>query len=126
MERFLGELGIEHWRTALYHPQANGAGERFNRVITDAVRLARVEQRSVADALFACVSAYRATPQATTGKSPAELMIGRKLALPLDRLTRGSQKAGRLNDSSIQDHVSKQKRRQKWYFDKRNNVESQT
>ena len=51
-------------------------------------------------------------------------MIGRKLALPLDRLTRGSQKSGRLDDPSIQDHVSKQQRRQKRYFDKRNNIES--
>ena len=92
-------------RTALYHPQANGAVERFNRVITDAVRLARGEQRSVADDLFACVSANSATPEATTGISPLELMIRRKIALPPDRLTRGFYKAGRLDDPSIQDHV---------------------
>ena len=56
----------------------------------------------------------------------ANPMIWRKLALLFDRLTRGSHKAVCLEDPSIQDNVSKQPRRQKRYFDKRNNVESQT
>ena len=53
-------------------------------------------------------------------------MIGRKLALPLDRLTCGFQQAGRQNNLSILDHVVKQQRRQKRNFDNRNNVESQS
>ena len=35
MEDFFKSLGIEHARTALYHPQANRAVERFNRFLTD-------------------------------------------------------------------------------------------
>lgn len=122
--RFLQELGIEHRRTALYHPQANGAVERFNRVITDALRLARIEQRSVSDALFSCVSTYRATPQATTGKSPAELMTGRRFVLPLDRLARVSNRSMPFADDEVRQQVDKNQRRQKHGFDTRNRAEA--
>ena len=49
-------LGIEHARTALYHHQANGEVERFNRFLTDQLRLERVENKPVDNALFIALS----------------------------------------------------------------------
>ena len=50
--RFFTSLGIEHAQTALNYPQANGAVERFNRFLTDQIRLWRVEKISRWDALY--------------------------------------------------------------------------
>ena len=86
IEQFFKSLGISHSKTALYHPQSNGAVERFNRYLTDQLRIARVEGRPVDEALFTALSAYRSTRQCTTQRSPAELMCGRKMTMPLDRL----------------------------------------
>ena len=85
-DKFLQQHGIRHCRTALYHPQSNGAVERFNRVVKDCLKTARASETPPRDALRAMLAAYRATPHATTGLSPAELMLGRKLLLPLDIL----------------------------------------
>ena len=84
--KFFTSLGIEHAQTALYHPQANGVVERFNRFLTDQLRLARFENKPVDEALFIALSIYRSTRHCTTQRSPAELMCGRGMAMPLDRL----------------------------------------
>lgn len=42
---FLKERGIKHIRTSVYHPQANGCVERFNRVLKDCVQAAQVSQK---------------------------------------------------------------------------------
>ena len=86
IEDFFKSLGIEHARTALYHPQANRAVERFNRFLTDQLRLAQVENKPVDNAIFIALSMYRSTRHCTTQKSPAELMCGRTMTMPLDRL----------------------------------------
>ena len=94
-------LGIAHSRTSLYHPQSNGAVERFNRYLTDQLRIGRVEGRSVDDVLFAALSAYRSTRHSTTQRSPAELMTGRPMTMPLDRLV----KAARSDHVGLNDSV---------------------
>ena len=85
-ETFFKSLGIKHSRTALYHPQSNGKVERFNQYLTDQLKIARLEGRFVNEALFSAVSAYRSTHPATTQRSPTELMCGRPMTMPLDRL----------------------------------------
>ena len=86
IEVFFTSLGIEHARTALYHFQANGAAKRCNRFLTDQLRLARFENKPVDNALFIALSMYRSTWHCITQKSPAKLMCGRGMAMPLDRL----------------------------------------
>lgn len=85
-EAFLEQHGIRHRTTAFYHPQANGAVERFTRVVKDCLKTARAEDTPPKKALPAMLAAYRVTLHATTGLSPAELMFKRKLILPLEVL----------------------------------------
>ena len=83
---FMEERGIKHIRTAFYHPQANGGVERFNQTLKNGLRAHMADGLPFSSALQSTLLHYRATPHTTTGSSPALLMLGRELQLPLDRL----------------------------------------
>ena len=87
-EQFLTSHGIKHCKTALYHPQSNGAVERFNRVLKERLRAGRTQDQSYLSTLRAILFEYRNNVQATIGTSPAHLMIGRRLRGPLDVVSR--------------------------------------
>ena len=75
-------LGMTKVRTTPYHPQCDG---RLNRTLIDI--LAKYCSSSPADWdswLQIAVGAYRTAKQSSTGFSPAELLYGRPLRLPLD------------------------------------------
>ena len=80
---FLARMGIEHIRTPLYSPQANGGVERLNRSIKESLKAQLAEGVPFSNAVQNFLLTYRSTPHALTSKSPAELMLGRKLKLPL-------------------------------------------
>ena len=82
--RFLEERGIRHQKTPLYHAQANGAVERFNRTLGGFMETASRMGGDVARRIAQMVASYNATPQATTGKSPAELLHGRPMRTGLN------------------------------------------
>ncbi len=84
--RYLASLGIEHRCTTRYNPQSNGGVERFNRVIKEGLKAHRTEGKSIENALQSILRTYRGTPHSLTGKTPAELMIGRNLRYPLNIL----------------------------------------
>ncbi len=44
-ESYLSKRGIKHIRTSLYHPQANGLIERFNRVLKQTLQIVTREHR---------------------------------------------------------------------------------
>ena len=83
---YLQSKGIRHVRTAYYHPQANGGVERFNQSLKNGLRAHMAQGCSFTHALRHTLLHYRATKHSTTGVSPASLMLGRELTLPLDRL----------------------------------------
>lgn len=76
---FAEKRGITHVRTALYHPQANGGVERFNQTLKNGLRAHLADNLPFPAALQNTLLHYRATPHATTGCSPALLMLGREL-----------------------------------------------
>ena len=83
-EMFLQKLGIEHRRSALYNPQCNGGMERLNRVIKESLGAQLKEEETFTDAVRTILQTYRSTPHTLTQRTPAELMIGRKLRFTLE------------------------------------------
>lgn len=108
-QNFAKELDFEHISSSPHHPQGNGHAER-------AVQTAKkiLKQK---DPLLALMI-YRSTPCSTTGFSPAELLMGRRIRTTVPTLEKNllpkwpSRKAVRVNDA-------KQKTVQAHYFNRR-------
>lgn len=73
--------GIEHITTAPYMPMSNGLAERF----VDTLKRALTKAKDPEEILFTFLRGYRATPNSRVpnGLSPAEILFGRRLRLPL-------------------------------------------
>nr|XP_055067975.1 uncharacterized protein K02A2.6-like [Misgurnus anguillicaudatus] len=83
---FLKSRDIDHVRTPVYHPAANGAIERFHRVLKSCIQSAIIELKPWKMAVTEFLHVYRATPHFTTGVTPFELLHGRKMRTRLDVL----------------------------------------
>ena len=76
--------GIQHIKTVPYHPAANGLAERA--VQTFKACMKKLSEGSLQDRVNSFLFKYCTTPQTTTGVTPAELLLGRKLRSQLDLL----------------------------------------
>lgn len=76
--------GIRHVCRQHHHPASINQGKALMKVVKGALkrRLEESLQTRVSRFLFA----YRNAPQSTTGRAPAELIFGRALRTPLERL----------------------------------------
>ena len=87
-QEFLQRNGVQHNRSAPCHPQTNGEAERFVQTFKRSMK-ASVKQGSEAE-LDRCLQQfllkYRVTPHGTTGRTPAEMFLGRRPTTLLDRL----------------------------------------
>uniref|UniRef100_A0A096M5I9 Gypsy retrotransposon integrase-like protein 1 n=1 Tax=Poecilia formosa TaxID=48698 RepID=A0A096M5I9_POEFO len=81
---FLRERGISHLRTSVYHPQCNGAVERWNRVFKETILTAEHMQKDWKTTVTDFLQNYRATPHNTTGVSPSELLHNRRMKTKVD------------------------------------------
>nr|XP_023659478.1 uncharacterized protein K02A2.6-like [Paramormyrops kingsleyae] len=81
-ESFMKQNGIRHVRSAPFHPSSNGLVERAVQTFKEGMKKMRGDtlQTRLSRFLFS----YRITPHATTGLSPAELMLSRRLRSVLD------------------------------------------
>ncbi|PIK39792.1 Retrovirus-related Pol polyprotein from transposon [Apostichopus japonicus] len=78
-------LGVDKTRTTPYHPQSDGMVERFNRTLEE--MLAKVvdsDQKNWDKCIPLVMMAYRSSIHESTGHSPAEMMLGREIPLPVD------------------------------------------
>ena len=85
-EEFLAVNGIQHRLTTRYNPQSNGGVERFNRVIKESLKANLADGMTFDKAIQTLLRTYRSTPHSLTGKTPAELMLGRNLRMPFNIL----------------------------------------
>ena len=80
---YLSSNGIRHIQSAPYHPASNGLAERAVQSFKRAMKKAT---GSLAVQLNEFLFRYRITPHTTTGRTPAELLMGRRLRSRLSLL----------------------------------------
>nr|XP_012235012.1 PREDICTED: uncharacterized protein K02A2.6-like [Linepithema humile] len=83
VKEYLQKHGIKFIQTAPYHPASNGLAERMVQTLKH--QLKKIPAREWQVGLANILLALRSTPGATTGKSPAELLMGRRLRTLLDK-----------------------------------------
>ena len=82
-QQFLSDNGVKQTFTSPYHPSSNGLAERAVQTFKSTVtKLDGSMDIRLSKFLFR----YRVTPQTTTGLSPAQLLMGRRLRTHLDLL----------------------------------------
>ena len=82
--KFVKANGIDHRRSAPYHPSTNGLAERAVQTFKEAMK--SNIQGSITARVTRFLLHYRSTPHSTTGVSPSELFMGRKIRTRLDLL----------------------------------------
>ena len=105
--------GIEIRPVTPAWPQANGEIERQNRSILKRLKIAHIEKRNWHAELTTYLLNYRATPHATTGVSPAEMLFNRRLRTKLPEM-----KGRILLDEEVREKDAWNKLRGKDYYDK--------
>ena len=69
-------LGITHFHTTPYHPQANGLLERFHRTMKISLKILADGHHNWTTILPFVLLGWRNTPSTTTGCAPAEALFG--------------------------------------------------
>ena len=110
-QEFLAKNGIRHIKTSPYHPASNGLIERA--VQTMNLALKKGAGKDLESCLMRFLFRYRMTPHASTGVSPAELLMGRRLRSHLSMIHPGVKEIGEATQELVQ-----QERQKKWH-DKR-------
>ena len=94
------EAGVAKTRTTPYHPQCDGLVERSNQtIITMLSKVIDENQRNWDKKLPPVLMAYRTSRHESTGKTPFELVYGRKAKLPVSwRIDLGEDRATTTTD----------------------------
>lgn len=80
-------LGIHKTRTTPYHPESDGMVERSNRTLATQLSMFVSENQSDWDEhVDTVLMAYRTAVHESTGQTPAMLMMGHELRVPMDLL----------------------------------------
>ena len=78
-------MGIAKTHTCPWHPQGNAITERENKVIVDMLsHFVNQRQSDWDEHLPVCMMAYRSSVHRMLGESPAAMMFGHELQLPVD------------------------------------------
>ena len=80
------QFGIAKIQTTPYHPQSDGALERFHASLKGMLKRSGDDLKNWDKSLKYLLFAYRSTPHCTTGYAPFTLLFGRDVRGPLDIL----------------------------------------
>ena len=83
-ESFLKTNGIKHHTFSAYHPASNGLAEQAVQTLKNGLK--KVRDGTLASRIARVLFSYRTAVHATTGRSPAELLIGRPPCTRMDLL----------------------------------------
>lgn len=108
-EHFCKINGIQHIRTPPFSPQCNGQAERFVDTFKRALRKSKGEALTHEN-LQTFLRCYRTTPNAllTNNATPAELMFGRKIRIPLDLLRPSTGFGSTLRNEPMEQNFNRQ------------------
>jgi hypothetical protein len=121
MQKFSEGMGFSHKLTTPEDAQANGFAEAFIKVLVKMLHTAVVEGRDPKRAMHSYLMAYRAAPHRMTGKSPAEMLFGRKIKTKLPRMLQTSDSD---QDREARARHDEERRKQKEYADKKRNAKT--
>ena len=111
------EKGFIHKRVKPRHPRGNGEAEKFMQNLKKIERIAKQEGKKYRALVEGMLNGYRATPHPAKGKSPFELMFGRKMQVGvLPDISKCE------NDPEVRENDAQYKLKSKRYHDKRRNV----
>uniref|UniRef100_A0AAY4BUY6 Gypsy retrotransposon integrase-like protein 1 n=1 Tax=Denticeps clupeoides TaxID=299321 RepID=A0AAY4BUY6_9TELE len=102
----LSELSIKHVVSSAYHPESQGALERFHQTLKTMFRTYIDDTTEWDDGLPLLLFAVRETPQESLGFSPADLIFGHTIRGPLKLLREKWGSQGKENLRNILDFVS--------------------
>ena len=92
-------LGIQKTRTTAFRPQSDGFIERANQTINNILNCVIQDNPFSWDRLVKlCTLAYNSSVQESTGETPAVMMFGRELRLPLDIMIPVPDQQGKCNN----------------------------
>ena len=104
-EAFLKSNGIRHVTSAPYHPASNGLAERSVQIIKRGLK--KESKGDIHTRLAKVLFNYRISPQGTTGVTPTELLLGRKVRTRLDLML-----------PNVRERVERKQCNQKQVYDK--------
>lgn len=109
-KEFLSRNGIRHVTSAPYHASSNGLAERAVQIFKRMIR--KSKDGTLTEKVSRVLFCYRVTPQTTTGLSPAELLLGRKLRCTLDLIHPDlNRKVLKKQEQQSRDHDTKAKKK---------------
>lgn len=120
MEDFCKQLGIKLKHTTPYWPQANGDVERQNRSILKILRIAEINKSDWKIDLEEANYVYSMVQHPATGRSPAEVLFGRKFRDWIPQLTPSEN----VTDGETRDRDWIYKHAAKTYYDANNRTTS--
>lgn len=115
--QYMKWAGVESRTVAPEDPEANGLAENFMKSLKKLWHTAIVEKKNPKQELYKFLRNYRATPHATTGRAPAELLYNRRIKTRLPQFFKPT------NDTELRARDTAAKAKQKHHKDNKKTVQ---
>ena len=112
---FCNQNYITHIKSTPYHPKTNGLAERMVRTFKEQLRAGKNSSADLDLRLQRFLLSYRNTPHKSTGRSPAELLMGHRLRSKLDLLKPDANSSSD-KSSVMQKLYHDNKAQPRWFF----------